>query len=319
MLGICVALEAFARFGLGLGSPPLSITDPKIEYMFAPNQDVRRFHNRFLTNEFGMRSPPLGNRQHERVILVFGDSVLNGGSLTDQGQLATTLAANRLSSDVGRAVYVGNVSAGSWGIRNINGWLETYGTLGADTFILVLNSGDVTDFPTFESLNPSTHPVRPPPSAFVELVQRYLPRLLSEIAFHQGEDVVATSGEPSAYEVITEGQQDLVELLDNAAAVGIRVCLVQHLTRTELQTEPEPGFEATRSVFEAREVPSISMERYLIHALNDGREPYRDDIHVSDEGQKLLAEVLLKCDRLARPPLIGRASDRSFGAPKAEH
>lgn len=167
-----LALEAFARYVLDLGSPPLSIPHPKIEYMFKPGHEVRRFHNLISFNEYGMRSPQLTTGDYERLLLAFGDSVLNGGSLTDQKDLATTLASARLSA-TGTKALIGNVSAGSWGPGNIRGWIETYGLLGADTIILVLSSHDIGDQPTFAPLDPSTHPTRPPLSALVEGIERY--------------------------------------------------------------------------------------------------------------------------------------------------
>lgn len=42
--------ELTARFGLGLGNPPLSQAHPRIEYLLAPNQDVKRFGNRVAIN-----------------------------------------------------------------------------------------------------------------------------------------------------------------------------------------------------------------------------------------------------------------------------
>ena len=55
--------EIFARYFLGLGTPPLSISDPRIEYMFKPNQDVYRFGNHFITNQYGMRSEPFTKKK----------------------------------------------------------------------------------------------------------------------------------------------------------------------------------------------------------------------------------------------------------------
>ena len=99
LAAICALLlagEWFARSVLGLGDPPLSITHPRIEYLYAPNQDVRRFGKRFLVNDYSMRSAPLAARKgaDERRVLVFGDSVVNGGNLTDHQDLATTRLAH---------------------------------------------------------------------------------------------------------------------------------------------------------------------------------------------------------------------------------
>ena len=65
LAAICALLlagEWFARSVLGLGDPPLSITHPRIEYLYAPNQDVRRFGKRFLVNDYSMRSAPFAAR-----------------------------------------------------------------------------------------------------------------------------------------------------------------------------------------------------------------------------------------------------------------
>ena len=53
---LAVGGEWFARSVLGLGDPPLSITHPRIEYLYVPNQDVQRFGKRFLVNDYSMRS-----------------------------------------------------------------------------------------------------------------------------------------------------------------------------------------------------------------------------------------------------------------------
>lgn len=71
LLGLLAGGEAFARFGLGLGTPPLSVADPRYEYMFKPDQDVKRFGNRVFINEYGMRSDPLPESDATKVILVF--------------------------------------------------------------------------------------------------------------------------------------------------------------------------------------------------------------------------------------------------------
>lgn len=171
--------EVFARFALGLGTPPLSVTHPTIEYMFKPNQDVFRFGNRVLINSYGMRSSDFALRkpsQNEFRIMVFGDSVLNGGAQTDQTDLATTVVSQRLHKELARPVVVGNISAGSWGPGNWLAYVREYGFFDADAIVLVASSHDAADNPTFAPLNLNTHPVTAPYSALVEGVTRYLPR-----------------------------------------------------------------------------------------------------------------------------------------------
>ena len=184
LIAVCllaVGGEWGARSVLGLGDPPLSITHPRIEYLYAPNQDVRRFGKRILINAFGMRSEPFGLSKgaDELRVLVFGDSVVNGGNLTDHNDLATTRLAHDLRPVAGgRRVVVGNVSAGSWGPGNWLAYSQTYGFFDADVVVLVASSHDLGDNPTFAPLDPNTHPTRKPLLALTEGLTRYLPRYL---------------------------------------------------------------------------------------------------------------------------------------------
>ena len=55
-LFIFVGGELVSRIILGLGDPPLYVTHSKIEYMLKPNQNLYRFGNHIIVNNFGMRS-----------------------------------------------------------------------------------------------------------------------------------------------------------------------------------------------------------------------------------------------------------------------
>jgi hypothetical protein len=93
-----VAAELYARFQLGLGDPPLSEGAPDIDYIFKPNQRCRRFGNAVNYNNLSMRmDEDVVEGDSRRRVFVIGDSVINGGSLTDQGELATALLQRELS------------------------------------------------------------------------------------------------------------------------------------------------------------------------------------------------------------------------------
>lgn len=286
--------EAVARYGLGLGTPPLSVAHPRIDYMFAPNQDVDRFSNRQLYNAYGMRSTPISSWGDDRRVLVFGDSVLNGGNLTDHAELATTIA----SQIVPDAVF-GNISAGSWGPDNILGWMETFGLLDADTVILVLSSHDLGDAPQFAPLNPATHPTETPISALYEGVVRYLPRYLPdtlgealrpEPAPRDMEDV--ETGQP--------GREALPQIFRRLDAATVPACVVVHGTRSEMERENPEELRALQDLVSSYGVPTIAsfghVSRSEVNAL------YRDDIHINVRGQRELADAILKCDRNATLP-----------------
>jgi hypothetical protein len=112
-----VSLELICRYWLGLGDPPLTIRDSKIEYMFAPDSCYVRFGNRVCYNHWSMRSPSSDKFD----LLVLGDSVVNGGSLSDQDHIATEMIAKHYH------LQVGNVSAGSWGPPNLLAYVNRFG------------------------------------------------------------------------------------------------------------------------------------------------------------------------------------------------
>lgn len=292
---LAVSGELVARFGLGLGTPPLSISHPTIEYMFAPNQDVMRFGNRHLYNELGMRSVPLSDVDEPRRVLVLGDSVVNGGNLTDHARLATSLAS------LG-GTFFGNVSAGSWGPANIGAWIDAYGLIEADTGIIVLSSHDLEDVPDFVPLNPNTHPTIKPFSALVEGVQRYLPRYLPAGIGNRLKQNSRPNLVPFDVHVEWSGVEQVVALIDRFASNATKLCLIQHQTINELEAGPEEGFFVIRSIFEQRNVPVLDLGPILAHARARGTTVYRDNIHLHDEGQVLLADLLKKCAETARIP-----------------
>ena len=82
---------------------------------------------------------------NEKRILVFGDSVLNGGSLTDHKKLATTLLEKSLQKSCDPLIRVLNISAGSWGPDNAFSYLKKHGDFNASAIVLFFSSHDAHD------------------------------------------------------------------------------------------------------------------------------------------------------------------------------
>lgn len=287
--------ELFARLYLGLGTPPLSITHPRIEYLYQPDQDVMRFGHRFAVNHYGMRSkafPPHKERDELRV-MVFGDSVLNGGNLTDQRELATEIAADALARSSGKPVIVGNISAGSWGPGNWLAYAREYGFFDADAVLLVISSHDYGDNPTFAALQPQTHPTRQPVSALLEGVMRYLPRYLPKTP--AAADPVETSGlapEPTSAD-IEKGLADLRAFLTLAKAQAKTVIVLQHPERAEITSQHmRPGYNAIHSLCTELAIATVALEPDFRRSMDEGIEPYRDNIHPNAAGQRLIAAAI---------------------------
>ena len=72
----CVLGELIMRW-CGFCDAPLYYNDPYCGYNLVSNQQLTRFGNKYITNEYGMRSDRLKDKEYR--ILLVGDSVLNGG------------------------------------------------------------------------------------------------------------------------------------------------------------------------------------------------------------------------------------------------
>jgi hypothetical protein len=311
--------ELFARYYVGLGDPPLSQTHPTIEYYFKPHQNVRRFGNVFRTNRYGMRSddfPPQKRTPDELRVMVYGDSVVNGGNLTDHSRLATTYLQNRLANELRRPVFVGNISAGSWGPPNELAYLRQFGFLDADIVVLVLSSSDYDDAPTFEPLNPLTHPTQAPVSALWEGITRYLPRYINGTMINESGTVPDVQQVPNKADVEASLSAER-EFLETAKTHGVKVLLVQHWTESELRSRhPLQGHTEIRRIATEAAVPISDDADKLQAHLDAGKTPFRDDIHLNDEGQLALAELLLEEFRRDFPDIMTPAvtSDRAVAA-----
>lgn len=294
---LVVSMEFFARYYLGLGTPPLSIAHPTIEYMFKPNQDVQRFGNRILINEWGMRSLPVTASKSDKTevrILWFGDSVINGGNLTDHDSLATTLLENYLTEVWSKPVRVLNVSAGSWGPKNMLEYIKEFGNFEADYAIITVSSHDAGDYPTFVDLNENTHPTVRPFSAVTEGIVRYLPRYLPKEkntpenkiaeseAVHQDSVIAWTAKSLEAYK----------ELQEVLLAKGSKLIVQHHVERQELldATMLDGYWKLKENTLDS--VIWFSDSLMMHNTLSGDKTPYRDNIHVNEYGQRVLFELV---------------------------
>jgi hypothetical protein len=288
LLATFTTTELYCRLHLGLGNPPLSIADPKIEYLFAPNQHLRRFGHQIDYNSWSMRSgdfPIQKSRPNEVRVMVFGDSVVNGGALTDQGDIATSLLQSQLSVKLSRPVVVGNISAGSWGPPNMLAYARRFGFFQADVVVLVFSSHDYADAPTFEptvGVSPD-FPDHRPWCATWEAITRYLPRYLSK---KSPMDAVPEVASRKDIEDALGAVRDLIQL---ARQSGAKVILGQHLEVGELPpAHAKEGHEAIAMTARAAEV-----EPFDIEGTGVSSDVYRDNIHPNQAGQALIATRLL--------------------------
>lgn len=286
LLFVLVGAEFIARTWLGLGTPPIFVRHPTTEYMHKPNQDVMRFGTRQLYNELGMRNFSTAQFGKREVIMVFGDSVVNGGALTDHENLATSILTNE------RVVYA-NISAGSWGPQNMAAyWAEFREKLPYRKAILVLSSHDYTDIPTFAPLDPRTHPTETPALALLEGAFSYLPRYLPDSWFNDP----SKSAERFRNEAdrAQPGEQAIHKLIDQFRRDGVSLCVVRHYTLSEMGNVPETGDALMAMAIAKHSLPLVDLRKH--YPPNVPRKTFfRDDIHFNASGQTILAKAVARC------------------------
>ncbi len=176
LIGLVILLIEFSlRIFFGFGSIPVFVEDKDYEYIFAPDQDIHRLGHHFYTNHYSMRSDALATDDNIR-ILVFGDSILNGGLPTNNEDLATSVLEKKLSLKLRKKVRVLNISASSWGPDNAAAYLKKHGDFGAKMLVLVFSSHDYFDNMGFErevGVN-SSYPAKNPSLAIIDFFQNYL-------------------------------------------------------------------------------------------------------------------------------------------------
>lgn len=299
LVGGMVAAELGARFVLGLGDPPLYRLDPEIEYEHVPMRSHTRFGNSFRLNAYSMRSDAFPERKStpdELRVMVLGDSIVNGGARVDQADLATEKLRELLKADLRRPVVVGNMSAGSWGPINELAFVKRHGTFDADVLLIVLNSRDDADVPGLEVIGPQW-PTRTPTLAVEELATNYLVRSLYRL---RGSAAAPPPRSASQREMdVAASKSAFVSLVELARSRGIKVGVIQHASRSELDKGSEPGHTVI-GAWAAEAGVRVWQLAPAVRAVPGGPDAAylpRDDAHLSAAGQRVLAEVLRKAAR----------------------
>lgn len=301
-----ILIELVGRFRYGLCDPPLFVADPELEYILKPNQSCRQFGNRVEVNEYSMRSHPFPRAKsspNEFRVMVLGDSVIYGGSRVDQDDLATSRLERMLAASMKRPVTVGNISAGSWGPPNLLVYAKRNGFFDADVIVIVVSQQDYDDAMTFAPVVgvDSSYPDHKPRLALWEIATRYLPRYIAI----KRQSVTGETGITAAAEVkpenIAASMNALAELIRMAKQSGARVIVAQHwmyLEVTGKRYDEQAVIEKTATDAGAE---VIQLGPGFRAAIDAGENPYRDYIHPSPVGQRVIAEKLAEAINLSKP------------------
>jgi hypothetical protein len=293
-----ITVELVGRFCFGLCDPPLLRADPELEYILQPNQQALQFGNRVAVNAYSMRAPDFPQKKtnpNEFRVMVLGDSVVYGGSRVDQDDLATARLQRSLADALHKPVIVGNVSAGSWGPPNLLAYVRRFGWFDADVVVIVVSQQDYDDAMTFEpivGLDPS-FPDRKPKLALNEIATRYLPRYLAISRQNAGGTPTAPpTTAPVKLENVAASMNALRDLVHAAKATGARVIVAQHWQVPEVQGNPYPEEAIIADVARLAGAEVVQLGPAMKQAADRGEQPYRDYIHPTADGQKVIATVL---------------------------
>jgi len=284
-----VIASVVAEFALrklwGLGDGTILFQEDSVfEYIAKPNQNKLRFGNKVIVNELSMRSLPL-SKEDECIVLGFGDSVLNGGTLTDQDSVATTIVENQLRDQKGKGFRFLNISAGSWGPDNCAAYLNKYGSFNAKMIILFVSSHDAHDNMTFEKTVGvhDSYPDRPYPLALFELVDRYLlPRLTGILGgTTKPDDLMINKNSP-------EFNSGFDFFKDYAQKNGIPLVVCLHAETAEVASGKFNSQGDEILTYCRNNNIKVISGLQIGEQLND----FRDNIHINESGQKRWAKVL---------------------------
>ena len=280
---LIVAVELFLRIKFGFCDAVLMQQDPDYEYIAQPNQVRYRFGKHIQYNEFSMRSEPVDTASN--IILGFGDSILNGGTLTEQDSLATTFLSDSLTKRQGKKYQVLNISAGSWGPDNCAAYLKKHGDFSAKYAFLEASSHDAFDNMEFSQLvgvDPN-YPKQQYPLAIIELLDRYLiPRTKALFSKEPEENLGINKGG-------SQFNKGFALLSNYFVSRNIPFFISLHPELVELKAAKyNKQGELIKTFCKKNNIRVIEEMSYLDPS------DYRDDIHLNEKGQRKLFQILYK-------------------------
>lgn len=276
------------RWRFGLGSPPLVYLDDSYGYAFKPSQNLHRFGKRVYYSREGLRSEELKDGVVR--VLCVGDSVTNGGAMTDQAATYPYRLEDRLRRK-GLNVQVLNQSAGGWALGNELNYLKRHGIYGARVVLLEVGSDDFSQATALSSSVKGSldFPTDAPPSATYELAARYLyPRIRAGLGRN-----TPPAANPSQQDNPAESRRILGEMVHYILAQGSRP-VVMVMPRTREAAAGVYEVDHSRTLSEACQSPecqSVDGMAELHAAFGAGFQPFRDAVHPNEIGNQIMAAV----------------------------
>jgi hypothetical protein len=288
--GLAVVAELLCR-AVGLHEPVV-YERTGYGYRAAPNQALTRFGNHVEYNAQGLRSGPITPRPAPGVlrVLCVGDSITNGGTLTDQASTYPNLLQELLRVRFPGAEVL-NASAGGWALENAEGWLRANGILGSRVVVLEIATHDLFQ-PKAESSLVGTHPSFPdtrPVFGLQEMFVRYIAPRLGLTGGAEDPGVTLSQRSPAAVERALATVKRIRVLVEDG---GGRLAVI--LIGQPAGLEPE---DAVTTAAKARLRDWLTLQGMpwtdagAVVERAGGSRLFRDGLHPSPEGNQVLATV----------------------------
>jgi GDSL-like Lipase/Acylhydrolase family len=305
MIGIAIGLVLFGvageiilRLAFGFGNPPLYLADDRIGYLLAPNQRTRRFGNRIEVNQYSMRSAAIAPSPPDSTlrVLLLGDSLANGGWWTDQPDTIAMMLARSLQERLKlpqknwTAVEVLNASANSWGPRNELAYLQRFGAFRSQAVVLLINTDDLFAIApnSVQVGRDRNYPERRPLLAWIELFQRYV---LPAPTLPELEKLQQEGGDRVGNNLAAIGQ---IQALLNQENIPLAIAMTPLLREVGKPGPKDYELKARQRLLEFTQSQNIPYLDFLplFNTNSDPQALYRDTIHLTPEGNRLVSEQL---------------------------
>ncbi|MBK7888024.1 MAG: hypothetical protein IPJ86_12265 [Bacteroidetes bacterium] len=288
LLVMAIGTEVFLRYYFGFCDTVLMREDAHYEYIPQANQQRFRFRNHIFYNSLSMRSEEVDTGAVK--ILGFGDSIINGGVLTDQESLATTILTDTLSKIRNRRVQFLNIAAGSWGPDNCYEYMKQHGDFNARHIYLFVSSHDAYDNMDFQKIVgvSESFPDQQYPFALMELMDRYLLPRLGFTNEHEGNDVGSLGIDKKQND--SKFNPGFESFLNYTQSHQIALTIYLHAEYSEL--EAGEYNEQGKEIISFAEKNNIQLIKELDSNFEAG--DYRDFIHLNESGQRKMASLILK-------------------------
>ncbi|MEM9451335.1 MAG: SGNH/GDSL hydrolase family protein [Cyanobacteria bacterium P01_E01_bin.6] len=294
---VVVVVDISLRRLFGFGNPLLYVADEQIGYLLAPNQDVRRFGNRILINDYSMRGEAIApTRSSDTLrVLIVGDSIANGGWWTDHDETISARLQHHLATSLENLPFktaeVLNASANSWGPRNELAYIRAYSCFEAQVLVLLINTDDLfaTEPTPVQVGRDRNYPARRPPFALAEVIGRYV---LPPASIPELEVVRAEGGDR-----VGKNLEAIRQIQSIVTQQGGHLVLVMTPLLRELGSPGPRDYELDArdrlTVFtQQHQIPYLDMLSVL-NTQDDPAQLYRDHIHFNADGNQLIAGQMM--------------------------